>query len=110
MGTFLETKRSHPYQKYTEVSNTPVVSLLVVYKHDKTYKTNCKYRVYLFILVDTCDSFLCPPTIVEGHYVFWSVRPFVRASVRSFDRASISLQVKVFGQGSFFYEFEVQST
>ena len=30
-----------------------------------------------------CLSFYAPPTIVEGHYVFWSVRPFVRLSVCS---------------------------
>ena len=42
-------------------------------------------------------NFYAPPTIVEGHYVFWSVGPFIRPSVRSF----VPLQVKVFGQGSF---------
>ena len=63
-------------------------------------------NIFCYILV--C-SFYAPPTIVEGHYVFWSVRPFVRSfvrpSVRSFVRLfvrpSVPLQVKVFGQGSF---------
>ena len=47
-------------------------------------------------------SFYAPPTIVEGHYVFWSVPPFVRASVRPF---RLKFLVKVV-----FDEAEVQST
>ena len=47
-------------------------------------------------------SFYAPPTIVEGHYVFWSVPPFVRSFVRpSVCLCVRSLQVKVFGQCSF---------
>ena len=46
-------------------------------------------------------DFDAPPTIVEGHYVFWSVPPFVRPFFRSSVRSFVRLQVKVFGQGSF---------
>ena len=42
-------------------------------------------------------TLFAPPTIVEGHYVFWSVRPSICSSVRPF----VPLQVKVFGQVSF---------
>ena len=49
-------------------------------------------------LINSID-FYAPPTIVEGHYVFWSVRPSVYSSVRPF----VPLHVKVFGQGSFWW-------
>ena len=45
--------------------------------------------------------YYAPPTIVEGHYVFWSVRLFVC----SFVHPSVPLQVKVFGQGCFWWSW-----
>ena len=52
-------------------------------------------------------DFYAPPTIVEGHYVFWSVAPSVRPSVRLWFRSSVQVKflVKVV-----FDEAEVQST
>ena len=68
------------------------------------------------VLVCNPICFYAPPTIVEGHYVFWSVRPsvcpFVRSSVRLSVRSSVRLSrfrlkflVKVV-----FDEVQVQST
>ena len=49
-------------------------------------------------------GFYAPPTIVEGHDVFWSVRPFICPSVR-LSRFRLKFLVKVV-----FDEVEVQST
>ena len=49
--------------------------------------------------------FYAPPTIVEGHYVFWSVRSSLRLFVCPSVRLSVLLQVKVFGQGSFWWSW-----
>ena len=54
------------------------------------------------------STFYAPPTIVEGHYVFWSVRPFSHLSVPpsvSSSRFRLKFLVKVV-----FDEVEVQST
>ena len=72
------------------------------------------WSVVSCVLLFVCLSFYfyVPPTIVEGHYVFWSVRWFVRSSVRSSARSFVRLfrsrlkfLVKVV-----FDEIEVQST
>ena len=47
--------------------------------------------------------------LIYGHYVFWSVCLSVRSSVRPFVhpsiRLSVPLQVRVFGQGSFWWSW-----
>ena len=40
------------------------------------------------------QDFYAQPTIVEGHYVFWSVRPFVRSFVRPFVSLSVHSSVR----------------
>ena len=47
--------------------------------------------------------FYAPPTIVEGHYVFWSVASSVRSFVCPVSRLKFLVEV-------FFDEVEVQST
>ena len=66
--------------------------------------------------------FYAPPTIVEGHYLFWSVAPFVRPSVRPSVCGSVRPSVRPSVCGSVrpsrlkflvkvvFDEAEVQST
>ena len=59
---------------------------------------------YTYCLIGNhTTSFYAPPTIVEGHYVFWSVGPLVRSFVRS-SRFRSKFLVKVV-----FDEVEVQS-
>ena len=70
----------------------------------RVYIVNEPTTVELRHMALQCQSdFYAPPTIVEGHYVSWSVARFVRPSVRMYVHPFVcaSVQVKVFGQGSF---------
>ena len=64
-------------------------SLTYIYFYIYVCSSKCS-DYFFFLCMYTRLLFLCP---IYGHYVFWSVRPFVRPSV--------PLQVKVFGHGSF---------
>ena len=70
------------------------------------YLLCCWFHCFLLFLIPRVVIycfFYAPPTIVEGHYVFWSVRPSVLPFVRPFVRSFV--QVKVFGQGSFWWSW-----
>ena len=48
----------------------------------------------MFLSDQTIVIIYAPPTIVEGHYVFWSVHLFVCLSVYSFVRLSVHPSVR----------------
>ena len=92
-------------QKLTSMNKILLVSeasgnLMQFYRSPLCLLPMWQLTLSIFIFTD----FYAPPTIVEGHYVFWSVPPFVRSSVRS-SRFRLKFLVKVV-----FDEAEVQST
>ena len=75
-----------------EAAHKVLILWRITINHDVNNHLKINFEMSDIVKFDYSKSFkmlfYAPPTIVEGHYVFWSVPPFVRP-------------VKVFGRGSF---------
>ena len=118
VGIFTMTGKQYHFNKFALFTillsctiSSSVLSLLYYSKKQTKIKPlSIVTIVYDHVQINKKQLFLCP---IYGHYVLWSVGPFVRLSVClsvcPFVRPSVPLQVKVLVK-VVFDEVEVQST
>ena len=68
------------------------MAFLYIRQRQKAIVGHWRYLMYVTVFI---TFYYAPPTIVEGHYVFWSVHPYVRSSVRPSDCPSVRLSVRL---------------